>query len=180
MQYLKESVRNNILESARNEFYQYGYRKASLREIAAKSGITVGNIYRYFSNKEDLLGEVLAPLWRVNDAIGGDLPSPENLDKTMEQVMDFIRENYKELKIMAREPVAPAIRDTVTRSIQEVMVREMESDPGLAKIIAGTFIQSFFLIIRDNEDDMDKTQRYLRKLITIFFITGKEAGLYKD
>ena len=180
MQYLKESVRNNILESARNEFYQYGYRKASLREIAAKSGITVGNIYRYFSNKEDLLGEVLSPLWQITDAISPDLPNPGNLDQTMERVMGYVESNYKELKIMAREPVAPAIREAVTDTLRELMVREVGSDAGLARIIAGTFIQSFNLIIRDNEDDMDKTERYLRKLITIFFITGKEAGLYED
>ncbi|MBN2899298.1 MAG: TetR/AcrR family transcriptional regulator [Clostridia bacterium] len=59
MQFLKEELRVKILESATVEFYNNGYGKASMREIAKQSGITVGNIYRYFDGKEALFEAVV-------------------------------------------------------------------------------------------------------------------------
>lgn len=59
MQFLKEELRVKILKSATNEFYDKGYSKASMRAIAKHSGITVGNIYRYFDGKEALFEAVV-------------------------------------------------------------------------------------------------------------------------
>lgn len=59
MQFLKEELRVKILESAKNEFHDKGYGKASMRTIAKHSGITVGNIYRYFDGKEALFEAVV-------------------------------------------------------------------------------------------------------------------------
>lgn len=59
MQFLKEELRVKILESAKNEFHSKGYGKASMRTIAKHSGITVGNIYRYFDGKEALFEAVV-------------------------------------------------------------------------------------------------------------------------
>jgi len=59
MQFLKEELRVKILESATSEFYDKGYSKASMRAIAKHSGITVGNIYRYFDGKEALFEAVV-------------------------------------------------------------------------------------------------------------------------
>ena len=54
MQTLKEDVREKIIDSAKNEFLEKGIERASMRDIAAGSGMTVGNLYRYFKNKEEL------------------------------------------------------------------------------------------------------------------------------
>ncbi len=53
-QKLKEETRQAIIAAAKEEFLEKGYDDASMRSIAAKANITVGNIYRYFENKEDL------------------------------------------------------------------------------------------------------------------------------
>lgn len=53
-QKLKEETRQAIIKAAKEEFLEKGYDDASMRSIAAKANITVGNIYRYFENKEDL------------------------------------------------------------------------------------------------------------------------------
>lgn len=42
------------MEAAREEFLLSGYARASMRAIAAQAGMTVGNIYLYFSGKEQL------------------------------------------------------------------------------------------------------------------------------
>lgn len=46
--------RRRIIETATMEFAKKGYHDASISNIASKSGISVGSIYKYFDNKQDL------------------------------------------------------------------------------------------------------------------------------
>jgi len=61
MQVKKENIKEKIISSARREFLEHGYAKASLRVIAEKEGLTKGAIYSYFKNKDDLFRELTAP-----------------------------------------------------------------------------------------------------------------------
>ena len=65
MQKPKEEVRQAILSAAEEEILQTGYRSCSVRSIAARAGISPGNIYAYFSGKEEILDCILRP------ALGG-------------------------------------------------------------------------------------------------------------
>ncbi|MBQ6559521.1 MAG: TetR/AcrR family transcriptional regulator [Erysipelotrichaceae bacterium] len=53
-QFLKEEQRQAIIQAARQELAEKGYNDASMRSIAAKADMTVGNLYRYFKNKEEI------------------------------------------------------------------------------------------------------------------------------
>ena len=46
--------RRRIIETATMEFAKKGYHDASISNIASKSGVRVGSIYKYFDNKQDL------------------------------------------------------------------------------------------------------------------------------
>lgn len=64
MQVLKEDIRGRILTIARQQFEKKGYSKTSMREIAELSSVGVGNIYNYFTSKDELFREVVRPvLW---------------------------------------------------------------------------------------------------------------------
>lgn len=70
MQYLKPEVREKIIEVATSEFLQKGYDEVQMRHIAKLSGITVGNIYRYFTSKEAILDQILnEPYQQIIDLI---------------------------------------------------------------------------------------------------------------
>lgn len=58
-QILKEDVKQDILKAAKQEFLEKGYKDASLRNIASKANMTVGNLYRYFKNKEDINRQIV-------------------------------------------------------------------------------------------------------------------------
>lgn len=60
MQTRKEPVKNRIVKAALEEFLLAGYANSSMRNIATQSGITVGNIYSYFSSKEELFDYILS------------------------------------------------------------------------------------------------------------------------
>jgi len=49
-----ETKEKQILDAARVLFFQYGYKKTSVDEIAEAAGIGKGTVYNYFKNKEDL------------------------------------------------------------------------------------------------------------------------------
>ena len=54
MQILKREIRERIQQVATAEFLRDGYQKVTMRNIAKKSAISVGNLYNYYESKEDL------------------------------------------------------------------------------------------------------------------------------
>lgn len=57
-QVLKTEIREAIIKAAKEEFADKGFKEASMRSIADKVGVTVGNLYRYFESKEKLFGAI--------------------------------------------------------------------------------------------------------------------------
>lgn len=48
------STRDDILLAAEKRFQHYGFRKTTMAEIAGDVDMSAANLYRYFSNKEDI------------------------------------------------------------------------------------------------------------------------------
>ena len=69
MQVLKDDIRGRILTVARQRFERKGYSKTSMREIAELAGVGVGNIYNYFTNKDELFHEVVSPVLYALEAM---------------------------------------------------------------------------------------------------------------
>lgn len=81
-QILKEDVRDRIENSALDVLLEKGMRDTDMRSIAQKAGVTPGNLYRYFENKDQLIVSLTKPLldsinsivWQETDgelALGG-------------------------------------------------------------------------------------------------------------
>lgn len=51
-------TREKLIESARKEFLEKGYNKASLRKICADAGVTTGALYFFFQDKDALFGAI--------------------------------------------------------------------------------------------------------------------------
>lgn len=59
VQILKNNIRQSIVDAALKAFADRGYSNTSMAEIAKRSGVSTGNVYRYFENKEKLFNEVI-------------------------------------------------------------------------------------------------------------------------
>lgn len=57
-----EGVYETVLECARQEFLEKGFKDASLRTIAAKANTSTGSIYTRFHDKEGLFREIVNPV----------------------------------------------------------------------------------------------------------------------
>ncbi|MCG8306149.1 MAG: TetR/AcrR family transcriptional regulator [Cytophagales bacterium] len=80
MQVQKVNIKKDIIAVARKEFFDRGFKDASMRMIAKKAGVGLSNIYNYFRNKDEIFLEVLAPLMRALDKIMIEHNSQENLN----------------------------------------------------------------------------------------------------
>lgn len=54
-----KETKEKLLESAKKEFLEKGYNKASLRKICADADCTTGALYFFFKDKEDLFDSIV-------------------------------------------------------------------------------------------------------------------------
>lgn len=99
-QILKEESRIAIIKAAKQEFLEKGYKGASMRSIAKKSHMTVGNLYRYFKNKEDINMYIVAPTFKEIDSALKKLTSNR---VSMETRVYNLKPKFNELKVLLDE-----------------------------------------------------------------------------
>lgn len=90
-QILKPELKEAIIQSARNEFYTHGFEGASMRNIAKAAHMTVGNLYRYFENKEDLADALLSStIDKLDKIITGEINNlPSNMIDDQRRTFEF-------------------------------------------------------------------------------------------
>jgi AcrR family transcriptional regulator len=93
-----EKSRSAILDAALNLFSHQGYRGTSIREIAEKAGISTGNVYHHFPDKESIFETLLSQYWKAIES--PDFPFnralasgsfPDNLEKLAEAAEMSVR-----------------------------------------------------------------------------------------
>ena len=129
MQYLKREIKERILAAAIEEFKEHGYANASIRNIANNAEISLGNIYRYFANKEALYFAVINPFMEsVKQSIESEFTF---VDKTMKEVSEvlvkFLMQYSDELLIIRKgnsvhyETFVNYIIGVISSKIREMM-----------------------------------------------------------
>ena len=111
MQVLKSDIKSGILDAAKHEFAKKGFLKASMRDIAARVGVGVGNLYNYFPSKDSLFVAVLAPITtafyamfdRHHGSDGADaleMVTADYLKSTVAEYVNIISGNRTLMKIL--------------------------------------------------------------------------------
>lgn len=103
-----EDRRHNIITAAKQLFSEKGYAATGLREIAEKAGVSLGNIYNYFKNKEEIFCSIFTPeeigftLKATLEHLAGDFPFNIaglvlSMKKTVDQNIELYRLYYIDL-----------------------------------------------------------------------------------
>ncbi len=110
MQVKKDSVRQAMLDNARQEFFTQGFTNTSMHTIAAKANVAVGNLYRYYKNKADLFEAVVRPaydrtielvlLHRPDEHVDQELSASELMRGQLQNLTSLLLENRIELLIL--------------------------------------------------------------------------------
>ncbi len=97
----KDEVRQRIVDAAKEEFLLSGYARASMRSIASQAGMTVGNIYLYFTGKEQLFDEVVsAPVEAFRRILRLTSPTDETIRRLAMALRDVFVSNRVEFLIL--------------------------------------------------------------------------------
>jgi AcrR family transcriptional regulator len=89
MQIQKEDSKERILKVAKEEFLIKGFKDASMRVIAKKSGIGLSNIYNYFRNKDEIFCEVMSSVLAAFRKMADDHNAPEHINLNVFTNSDF-------------------------------------------------------------------------------------------
>ena len=107
---LDEETLNNLLETGIKEFAYKGFDKANVSEIAKKSGLSVGVLYKYYKDKDDFFISCVRHTLKLLDAVMGEIAGDGtslngNLEIAIRRLIEHAK-NHREYYIMYHEITA--------------------------------------------------------------------------
>ena len=136
---LIKAKQNDICVAAERLFAKKGYHNTSIREIAEQSKISIGSLYDYIDNKEDILfmlsqrfhSEIVKELVKVLNSGLGVIQELKGTIETTLRVIDRFQEyvlfTYRDSKMLKKEDLIAVLEqesfvtDTFTKIIKKGM-----------------------------------------------------------
>jgi len=103
MQVLKEDIKLKIINTAKEEFFNKGYKNTSMRTISKKSNVGLSNIYNYFLSKDNILKEVLSKLLHAIESQFKKHHSTESLSLNIFNDSEYIKSHRNDITYMIKE-----------------------------------------------------------------------------
>lgn len=89
---LSEEKKSRIFEAAISEFADFGYERANINKIAEKASVSVGSMYKYFNNKQDLyLSIVNYSVEKLKTVLHEIISNNDNFMITVEKIIKAIQ-----------------------------------------------------------------------------------------
>ena len=121
---LTKEQTENILKTAAEEFANNGYAHTSVSAIARKAGVSVGVIYKYYKDKEDLFNScVIRSLDSLDEIFeevrNKDLPAMGMIEELISQVQIFSKKNpeyirlYHQITVSGSPQMTPEIAELI-------------------------------------------------------------------
>ncbi len=185
MQTRKEPVKNKIVKAALEEFLLAGYVNSSMRNIATQSGITVGNIYSYFSSKEDLFDYILRDTVDELQKLfamqieNNDSLSPESLTMMAKLVSDVFLKYRIQFLILMDGSAGSKYQDLKETMIRQACDRILsdarlsgtagkgEADPLLAESLSVALIEGLINIFKHSGRNRKKLESLVSDFLAI-------------
>lgn len=185
-----------LLQSARTEFMEKGYMKASLRNICRNAGVTTGALYFFFKDKEDLFEsvtkETVNGIYQIMQAhfieerdmaergmLFSPVSSEENKDfDVARMIIHQMYFNREDILLVLTKSQGSAIENIADRFIEtaeqhyKAMALEMQQAyPG--RVLDDKFIHwlaheqiGAFIYMITHIDDEEEAVRYISQAIT--------------
>ncbi|MDG5767226.1 helix-turn-helix domain containing protein [Balneolales bacterium ANBcel1] len=130
--YMEERVsrrKQQMLKAAESLIIEHGYKATTMQDVAKKAGTSIGNVYFYFSNKDEMVMEVIDHLceeiWSTDDLEKinlSDYPhyAIEALDDYLKITAIFQKKRFA--KAILGGATYPGFRDRIIRFFEEKAV----------------------------------------------------------
>ena len=84
----EEATRRRILRAARQVFVEKGFHRASIDDVVAAAGLSVGAIYTYFPNKDELIrASILDANREESEAVLSDTRAAGTVDERLDRAI---------------------------------------------------------------------------------------------
>lgn len=96
--------KDKILTASRKLFSEKGFAATGMREIASTAGVSLGNLYNHFKNKEEIFNELLRPdqflqyLLDIPEILQKDFPG--NMDQILMAMKTLIDDNIELFRLI--------------------------------------------------------------------------------
>ncbi len=192
-----KETRQKLLDSARQEFLEKGYMKASLRTICRNAGVTTGALYFFFQDKEDLLKQLveeplkgltlliqahLSEELDAGQAFSGEWDNTRDI-KASEEIVHFMYQHYDIFIILITKSQGSAYEDIVSRFADwgerhyQALVEQMAASCGIPKpeqylIHWMSHMQvDAFVHLLTHEPDEQKAIRHIKEIV-VYLVSG--------
>ncbi len=172
-QMLKDEIRQSILDNALNDFMTKGFKSTSMKGIAQKSGIAVGNIYNYFKDKETLYYSLVRP---VLDSINVLFDEPINQDinmlegkinrfiniyKSNQDVFVMLLENSSNTKFESlKHTIIENFTSAIIRYKAEMLPLSQKTEDNIfLKAFTNAYINGIITVLAEKVDEKIKLER---------------------
>ena len=177
MRIRKNDVKLKIRESAKALFFENSYGEVSMRDVADKSDMTVGNIYRYYENKEVLFDDIVKDCYdkvykliKVSDLVQVFTKSKVGVKEKgvykntkfkkflLENIIKLIVDNSAELYILINNSESSkyeGFADQITASIKQTIIKMVGIDNENAEIYSYLTITTLSYILEKYVGDRE-------------------------
>ncbi|NJM09044.1 TetR/AcrR family transcriptional regulator [Candidatus Gracilibacteria bacterium] len=146
-------TREKILDVALRLFNQHGTAAVSTNHIAEELGISPGNLYYHFRNKEEIIRALFERQFAASDAL---FVLPADRMPTIDDLLYLVQQNYAllaEYRFIYRELIALLRRDDALRARwQDVRARGFA---GFNELMRG-FTQAGILHVPDDDAEITR------------------------
>jgi AcrR family transcriptional regulator len=194
-----------ILVTAEKVLVREGFKAFTTVKIAEEAGINVATLYRYFSDKQEILVAMFERLNAEREAVSRDIveamhrgvPWRDALEEGFRNLVDIRRQNPGMAALSLAMSATPSLagllrrfRQSNARIISEALSEIAGLDPDTAMIVAQCAIEAHASLLdmwlldygRQEERIVEETRRMLFAYLALYFdrprpIAGPAAGV---
>ena len=127
---LDDEILNNILESGIDEFVDRGFSGANMRGIAQRAGVSVGVIYKYFSDKDSFFRACLDhSLQLLDNVLAEAVKEEDDIDSCIRNIVYALvrhSEQHSNYNAMYNEITAGGCRAYAAEFAREIETRSAQ------------------------------------------------------
>lgn len=179
------NIEDRIFLAAKELFYEKGYDHVSMREISSRSGIAVGTLYNYYSNKNELYFLVLKESWRasfkkLDDLLSQDLDEKEKLKHSIRLIYEGILErkcmgiqirkskDLKDNKLI--QAIEVEINQKIKQAFKNLEIRpEISEDKDILDKLVNTLLVNLTMLIEFYPESADENIEFIYTGIIGYF-----------
>lgn len=192
MQKKNDTTKLKIKDSAKQLFSVMSYKDASMRDVAKMSNMTVGNIYRYYENKEvlfeDIVGEAyekLKKLIKITDLAQKFIKNKIGINEKnvyknskfkahmIDKIAEFVTEYRAELYILMHNSEGSKYETTteqIEKMVKETIVSVIPNiDTDRVSVYTFTALSTFSFMLKKYMDDKAKLCSEIKLFIDKLF-----------